>query len=62
VYFNIRHILPKYGTFLLGHPVLYIYMETKKGNQINENIVNTNAIHKYQIPQILSTLSKQYFA
>jgi hypothetical protein len=24
VYFNIRNTLPKYGTFLLGHPV---YME-----------------------------------
>jgi hypothetical protein len=27
VYFNIRNTLPKFGTFLLGHPV-YIYIYT----------------------------------
>ena len=27
VYFNLRNILPKFGTFLPGHPVyIYIYM------------------------------------
>ena len=27
VYFNIRNTLPKFGTFLLGHPVyIYIYI------------------------------------
>jgi len=27
VYFNLRNILPKSGTFLLGHPVhIYIYI------------------------------------
>jgi hypothetical protein len=26
VYFNIRNTLPKYDTFLLGHPVYYILL------------------------------------
>jgi hypothetical protein len=34
VYFNIRNTLPKYGTFLLGHPVY-----TARNKEKNENIV-----------------------
>jgi len=31
VYFNIRNTLPKFGTFLLGHPVyIYIYRERER--------------------------------
>jgi len=35
VYFNIRNTLPKSGTFLLGHPVYKIYVETIRPSEIS---------------------------
>ena len=44
VYFNIRNILPKSGTFLLGHPVyiyIYIYICTTPVKLKNSAFCNT---------------------
>jgi hypothetical protein len=37
VYFNIRNTLPKYGTFLLGHPAyIYIYIYSSSVTSLND--------------------------
>jgi hypothetical protein len=52
VYFNIRNTLPKYGTFLLGHPV-YILATVARALQMDL---------KEQIGDLLETSSCDFYS
>jgi len=53
-YFNIRNTLHESGTFLLGHPVYYVFSALKNEEVITSENLNTYHNMCHQIPYCLN--------